>query len=84
VTGGKRWEIGDVVTTVTFFPKLCYTRHLKVEASSRIITLLCVAYLVLKDMPPFAYYVMTLAIGIRLLVWPIETFTVADNDILVA
>jgi hypothetical protein len=29
VAGGKRWEIEDVVTTVTFFPNLCYTRHLK-------------------------------------------------------
>jgi hypothetical protein len=47
-------------------------------------TMLCVAYLVLKDMPPFAYYVITLAIGIRLLFWPIATFTVADNDILAA
>jgi hypothetical protein len=35
-----------LVTTVTFFPKLCYTRHLKVEASSRIITLGC-------DLAPF-------------------------------
>lgn len=47
-------------------------------------TLLCVAYLVLKDMPPFVYYVITLAIGIRLLFWPIETFTVAGNDTLTA
>jgi hypothetical protein len=47
-------------------------------------TLLCVAYLIFKDMPPFAYYVITLAIGIRLLFWQSEHFSLTDNDVLAA